>query len=699
MEIEAISAKSTAGETKLEALEKPCESVSKENPEDEEIRKNMEQKSEEVIEEEGGDSKNAGLNDDAIQHIIVEKHTGTEASPQYSREETAASYKDEAEAEAKTRKEVQEEPEKNIVGKSTEKQALEEANRVINQSTEQSGEAVAEDDAKIADKNGDDGSQSKEGCAMKDNFEVPVKDMNKEGAQQKEDESDTMKMKEDVEHLNSGSIEQLEATGSVEAIESETLKDKVEPDNVPYPAAEIQALVHESNEGGVGISSSETRTGEEVTVKEESSVNDSISVSITTLATETIVREPEDLDSLMKGTIDVEGTQDKVLIDAKPEDASKLVEKVDHKIPAAMDKAEEGTKQETKMEPEMQRNENPKEPMTTVTASGDLQEDKLPESSTLPSKEFEFKTSKASEIIDEIPAEDQTAHENAETLRMLWEKELAQNEDDTTNAIEVSGVGSVGSGIETTTTENVQTDEEHVSSPRGGEMPKMEETTDPVDQEETHKLETLDWQHEESPSARDDALKCMESTFEDRKETILGEEGTTKKSEVSLKEAIMTQEAVVGYEAVDHKQELEPTETNKYDTVKGENLELAESGKEQKCASERVTSDQSDAAMPGSISNTVEEIRNVGLDQSSESIAQMSQEFQAEIEKKAEPDLDVEGPTREMQDTEEMIKTAISAEKVRKTHCQVKLNSHECLLDQFFLMYNFLTGEQRSSES
>uniref|UniRef100_A0A2C9U7X4 Uncharacterized protein n=1 Tax=Manihot esculenta TaxID=3983 RepID=A0A2C9U7X4_MANES len=679
-----VSVKSEAVEIKPITSEIDVEGKHTSNKTEEELEK-------EEIEEVNNDTKPACLNEYNKIYITTEAHATRDISPQLAEEETALVNKGEKEEE-RPKMETQE-----VLD--TQKLVLEEVNVMKDKSKEPAiaiaGEMEVVPEKEMheitrSSKDEDIGKQIiEEGSATKDNVDVPVRGTDEEDPMRKvkEDESGTMKSKEEIKSFNSEPSEQIASRGYEIENQFNSMKDKEEPNMGLYPVEESEEgmLLKEGKESLVEVVFLESQSKEDTLMKEESHVNDSNNESVMEVTKETSVegvefeveakRQLESSGSYTKekGPVSIVAkgnTLDGFDINAPRDDASTLVEKRDHDRPQEADEAEEDIKHDIQNQALIAGSDIQSELIISATFSGKISDDNLMECSKMSTKDSELITSQESKPVDENSSKHPTAHENIEIALISQATEPTHNE--VTAAEEVSRLGLVDTGIENTNEEarsyesedlhqNLELHNEQIlSKPEDIEILKTEETGELVDQGEVCNSKT----------SEDETSKCTESINADRKETI-PEEDCAKKSEDkeddakdSSKNCSLKKDDSVDKEAVElaEEKELEATQSKNYGIPTEENLESEESSKKLDCTSEVVKRDQSHETILETNLNTVEE--NI-ISESVEQSSQESQEHQ-ETEEKAESKLEAEDHIKETQNADETTKAAILTEEVRE---------------------------------
>ncbi|CAK7328117.1 unnamed protein product [Dovyalis caffra] len=638
----------------------------------------------EEIENEGikeiyGDTKLPGLSEKTDQHVTTEEHTSTDISPQITGETTA-------EEKAKTEKEMWEESVITSVDEDTKKKAPEEESAINDQSRiiyegDKTQMLVEQELHEIIQTAEEDGDIGKQGSVIKDNLEVPPSGTNEENPLHKEtkDETNTVKQNDEVDS-NSEFTEPIEARGSVDRLEFEILRDKQGANSDMYLAktSEEGILQKESNKSLIEISSLESRSKEEILEEVKPAVNDPSSTPITGITREMSFKEeePEDKRQIKsfkpahqeKGPV-TNGTErtalENVDIDAKPEDASNFIETEDNGIPAGS--GAEELENEMLKETAIMGSKDNKEETTNETSLRNVLDDKR-ECSTMLSKASELVTNEGSKTTDETS----TTYENIKIPQTPQETEIMPKEDVPINARDASKsadpkIQSIIEEVGSYQFDNLNKDRVLDNEKQEGrEISKLEEVRGLANQEEIYKSMSL--KDEDLSNVGDEALKHIEAISAERKEAILEEENSTKKSEDSLTENVEANKAAFELEAGTNNHE-QAISTKDFEVLVEENFEVAESGKKLEGVSETETRDHSHEMIPetdpGKVENMIE-IQNESTSESMEQSSQESQKVQEEIEEKTELKFEAEGDVKGTQNTDETVKDVILTEEVHK---------------------------------
>ncbi|KAJ6949484.1 titin [Populus alba x Populus x berolinensis] len=669
-----------SGGKEVETVEKKFELDSIQKLEVEEKRENKEEEAKnEDIKEVCGDTKLASLSVDAEKHVTAEEHTNTDISPQTTGETTA-------EEKAETVKEMEESVITSVDEDAEKKVPEEESESAINDQSkiiykgDESGMLVEQEVHEIIQTAEEYGDIGKQGSVIKDSYEAPLSSTNEEIPlhEETEDESDKVKPNEEVKDSKSEFTEPFEARGSVDRQEFETLRGEQGPNNDIYLVKASEGVSEkESSKSPVEISYLESESKGEILEEVQPDVNDSSSALTTGITRETSFKEAEPEDKRQiesfepapqeKGPV-TESTErttlESVDIDAKPED-SNFIENEDHGIPAASE-AEE-LENEMHEETPITGSEDYKEETTNETSLDNVLDDKQVECSTILPKEPELMANEGNKATDE----NSTTYENIETPQTPQEIEIMLKEDMPINARDASKsvdprIESIKEEVGSYQFDNLNQHHELDNEKQEGiDISKSSEVRDLANQGEICKLMSLE--DEYSSNVGDEALKCIEATSAERKEAILEEDNSTKKSEDSFTDNVEANKAAFELEEGTNNQE-QAIGTKDYGVLAEENFVVSESGKKLEGVSESETGDQSSQKIPetdpGKVEN-ITEIQNRSL-KSVEQSSLESQEVREETGEKTEPRFETEGDVKETQNTDETVKDVLLTEEVHE---------------------------------
>ncbi|XP_050271125.1 uncharacterized protein LOC126714798 isoform X49 [Quercus robur] len=497
----------------------------------------------------------------------------------------------------------------------------------------------------------------------------------------KEDESDAMKLKEEVKSPDLEFIEQIRVKDLTEESKSGTLQDGAEPNkNIILTSAENSSFVPEV---------SEKETKEEILKQEEHTNNDFDSASVTVLCEETGLKEakPEnyeqvkssDIASEGKGpaTIETEETNlDNVDIDVQPEEISGLEENRNKEISTVADGGEE------KIEHQMEKEEPPGgighevEVTTAEKPIDSISEDSSRDSYVMPLKDHEPITIVVSKTVEETPEKDVIADVNAKTPSSVQEtdEKLIQKEDEPIKPKDVSELFSSDNGKEGAN-EKVQKlkdadsqmppelhGEKNSYDTEDLEISQRGETSDLADQTEVSKLDTFTHENPSNEASKDIAI----STCKDSEKATLEQEDSVQNLEGSLKGDVV-EKGTAELNAGAHSHECEPTNTKDNDQIAEKNLESADLGQKPDFVSESTNKDQSDDTLPQTNKSQTEENKDDVQEWNSESVEQKNiGQIEGETERKMEmePKLEAKDHIHESQKAEDTITAVSTTEKV-----------------------------------
>ncbi|XP_030953846.1 uncharacterized protein LOC115976593 isoform X34 [Quercus lobata] len=497
----------------------------------------------------------------------------------------------------------------------------------------------------------------------------------------KEDESDAMKLKEEVKSPDLEFIEQIRVKDLTEESKSGTLQDSAVPNkNIILTSAENSSFVPEV---------SEKETKEEILKQEERTNNDFDSASVTVLCEETGLKEakPEnyeqvkssDIASEGKGpaTIETEETNlDNVDIDVQPEEISGLEENRNKEISTVADGGEE------KIEHQMEKEEPPGgighevEVTTAEKPIDSISEDSSRDSYVMPLKDHEPITIVVSKTVEETPEKDVIADVNAKTPSSVQEtdEKLIQKEDEPIKPKDVSELFSSDNGKEGAN-EKVQKlkdadsqmppelhGEKNSYDTEDLEISQRGETSDLADQTEVSKLDTFTHENPSNEASKDIAI----STCKDSEKATLEQEDSVQNLEGSLKGDVV-EKGTAELNAGAHSHECEPTNTKDNDQIAEKNLESADLGQKPDFVSESMNKDQSDDTLPQTNKSQTEENKDDVQEWNSESVEQKNiGQIEGETERKMEmePKLEAKDHIHESQKAEDTITAVSTTEKV-----------------------------------
>ncbi|XP_048229837.1 extracellular matrix-binding protein EbhA isoform X7 [Ricinus communis] len=658
VENESMEERSMTSEMDVEIIDKTHEVDSEEKLEGIEMSKNKEEGIKKGdIEKVERDNMAASLSEKTAKHIIMEEETTIEISPQSVGEETTLIYGDQVKE--KPKMEMHEELELTSINKDSERLVLQEENIEKDQPTEpanetedDAGEVVREKEMHEIIHAAEDEDIRKQitekSSIMEETLVFSVTAIDAEGPleKEKEDENDTVKLKEEIKGFNSEVAEEIAARGN--EVPKDTLKAKQQPESVLYPS--------KASEGGIlPLESSEETKGFEQEDKRqlESSDPDTQEKEAITVNTK----------EMTLSSVDTNATQDNDL---------NLVEKRDHETPAEADQNEEDIEHQIQNKTFIAGNDKQIEIITGEMPLEKISDDNLIEHSVMSPTVSEVLTSGESKPIDENSANNTTANENTEvTLISSQATEPVYNEYEITTAEAVSKSQFIDTVIENTNeqagsyqSEDLDRDldnEQNISKQEYAEVSRTEDTGDLVGQQEFCRSKTSE--DNEASNVANEVFKSMDSINADRKEAVLEEEDFAKKSEGSLKEDDAVEKAAIELEALAQNQEVETTEIKSYGYPTDENFESSEPAKKLDCTSEIMTRDLGNEIIQEMDQNKVAENSN---SEYLEQNPQEPQESQQETEEKTEPKFEPEDHIEETQHGEETIKAAILTEEVHK---------------------------------
>ncbi|XP_075673425.1 uncharacterized protein LOC142642856 isoform X4 [Castanea sativa] len=517
----------------------------------------------------------------------------------------------------------------------------------------------------------------------------------------KEDESDAMKLKEEVKSPDLEFIEQIGVKDLTEESKSGTLQDSPEPDKVfiTLTSAGNSSFVPEV---------SEKETKEEILKQEEHTNNDFDSASVTVLCEETGLKEakPENYEQVKssetapqgKGpaTIETEETNlDNVDIDVQPEEISGLEENRNKEILTVADGGGE------KIEHQMEKEEPPRgvghevEVTATEKPIDSISEDSSRDSYVMPLKDHEPITIVVSKTVEETPEKDVIADVNAKTPSSVQEtdEKLIQKEDEPIKSKDVSELFSSDDGKEDAN-EKVQKlkdaesqmppelhSEKNSYDTEDLEISQKGESSDLADQTEVSKLDTFTHENLSNEASKDIAI----STCKDSEKATLEQEDSVQNLEGSLKGDVdVVEKGTAELNAGAHSHECEPTNTQDNDQIAEKNLESADLGQKPDFVSESTNKDQTDDTLPQTNKSQTEENKDDVQERNPESVEQKNiVQIEGETERKMEmePKLEAEDHIHESQKAKDTITAVSTTEKVHdgveKVNGSENIREHE----------------------
>ncbi|KAM3713510.1 hypothetical protein ACJW31_01G261600 [Castanea mollissima] len=517
----------------------------------------------------------------------------------------------------------------------------------------------------------------------------------------KEDESDAMKLKEEVKSPDLEFIEQIGVKDLTEESKSGTLQDSPEPDKIfiTLTSAGNSSFVPEV---------SEKETKEEILKQEEHTNNDFDSASVTVLCEETGLKEakPENYEQVKssetapqgKGpaTIETEETNlDNVDIDVQPEEISGLEENRNKEILTVADGGGE------KIEHQMEKEEPPRgvghevEVTATEKPIDSISEDSSRDSYVMPLKDHEPITIVVCKTVEETPEKDVIADVNAKTPSSVQEtdEKLIQKEDEPIKSKDVSELFSSDDGKEDAN-EKVQKlkdaesqmppelhSEKNSYDTEDLEISQKRESSDLADQTEVSKLDTFTHENPSNEASKDIAI----STCKDSEKATLEQEDSVQNLEGSLKGNVdVVEKGTAELNAGAHSHECEPTNTQDNDQIAEKNLESADLGQKPDFVSESTNKDQSDDTLPQTNKSQTEESKDDVQERNPESVEQKNiVQIEGETERKMEmePKLEAEDHIRESQKAKDTITAVSTTEKVHdgveKVNGSENIREHE----------------------
>ncbi|KAL4653361.1 hypothetical protein ACB092_01G297600 [Castanea dentata] len=517
----------------------------------------------------------------------------------------------------------------------------------------------------------------------------------------KEDESDAMKLKEEVKSPDLEFIEQIGVKDLTEESKSGTLQDSPEPDKI------LTTLTSAGNSSFVP-EISEKETKEEILKQEEHTNNDFDSASVTVLCEETGLKEakPENYEQVKssetapqgKGpaTIETEETNlDNVDIDVQPEEISGLEENRNKEILTVADGGGE------KIEHQMEKEEPPTgvghevEVTATEKPIDSISEDSSRDSYVMPLKEHEPITIVVSKTVEETPEKDVIADVNAKTPSSVQEtdEKLIQKEDEPIKSKDVSELFSSDDGKEDAN-EKVQKlkdaesqmppelhSEKNSYDTEDLEISQKGESSDLADQTEVSKLDTFTHENPSNEASKDIAI----STCKDSEKATLEQEDSVQNLESSLKGDVdVVEKGTAELNAGAHSHECEPTNTQDNDQIAEKNLESAVLGQKPDFVSESTNKDQTDDTLPQTNKSQTEEKKDDAHERNPESVEQKNiVQIEGETERKMEmePKLEAEDHIHESQKAKDTITAVSTTEKVHdgveKVNGSENIREHE----------------------